>query len=137
MIKKLAFVSLVLISSIANAAWVAVVDTASGTFYADKSSIHVVDGYVQVLDLYDQKSPDKTTDGKTYYSTTHVSQYDCLGKRMRMMEGAYYSSPMGKGAMVGESKLVNKDGSLYPGQWKNPPPGSAFDIMMKAVCPAR
>lgn len=50
--------------------------------------------------LYDFKRQDFTPDGRGLYSTVVLREYDCAGRRVRLLSYVDFSGPMGSGTAV-------------------------------------
>lgn len=127
--KILLAIALTLFSTAAMAKWTTVgkSEGATGfTVYADKSSAKKAGNLSNMWALFDFNS-ERTTKQFRYLSYKQRVEYDCNGKKSRVMEYSLHSKHMGKGGAVYKYSK--------PGQWKTVTPdsvaGNLFDIACK------
>lgn len=78
--------------------------------YADRESLHVGSGRATMHGLYDFRRRDFTPQGRELLSTVVLREYDCEGRRVRLVSAIDFSGPMGQGEPV----LVSADA----GRWE-------------------
>jgi hypothetical protein len=115
---------LALFSGNAFAEWTAV-GMANNIYaaFADKDSIRRNGSTASMHGLYDFKRQDFTPEGRGLYSTAVLREYDCEGRRVRLMSSIDFSGHMGEGEAVSTSNRVGRweavvEGSLDEAYWK-------------------
>jgi hypothetical protein len=81
------------------------------TPYADKATIHKLGANVSMSGLYDFSRGDLTPEGKPLLSTVVLREYDCAGRRVRLLSYIDFSGHMGAGRAV---STVNRAGRWEP-----------------------
>ena len=115
--------STVMLSSPSYAEWTKVNKDADGnTNYIDFEGLRKIDGYVYWWILSDILHP--TLQG--HLSSRTYNQGDCKLFRVKYLSWAFHIEPMGGGA-------GGSGGPINP-EWNYPPPNSAMESMLKAVC---
>ena len=66
--------------------------------YADRDSIRRQGGMATMHGLYDFRRQDFTPEGRGLYSTAVLREYDCAGRRVRLLSSIDFSGRMGEGA---------------------------------------
>ena len=95
----------------AAAGWTAVGgDGSVYTAYADRDTIRRNGGKASMTGLYDFKRGDRTPEGKGYFSTTVLREYDCDARAVRLLSHIDFSAQMGGGDAVAMSSR--------PGRWE-------------------
>lgn len=99
--RRLLLLGLALCSSAALAGWTAVGE-ANEVFaaFADPDSIRREGEMVKMSGLYDFKRQDFTPEGFGFRSTVVLREYDCAGRRVRLLSYVDYSAPMATGTAV-------------------------------------
>ena len=97
--KKLVFV-LLLVSAPAWTEWTLVRGDEQFEFYSDPSTIRKKGNMVKMWSLNDYKVAQRTEEGKVYLSARHHGDYDCEGKRFRVLNFSYHSGQMAGGSVV-------------------------------------
>ena len=118
------FLSSMIMSSVAYAEWTKVVENVSGvTFYVDLERIKKHNGKVYFWELADYLKPDKhgVISAKTYVEA------ECGHFRFRWLNASFYKGPMGSLPLVLSNNTPEID-------WKYPPPNTADEAVLKAVC---
>jgi hypothetical protein len=121
---------LVLFSSGARADWTAV---APGneiySAYADKASIRRSGSVASMDGLYDFRRQDFTPEGRGLYSTAVLREYDCAGRRVRLLSAIDFSGHMGEGVVVSASDRH--------GRWEAIVAGGIDEAYWTVACSAR
>ncbi len=115
----------VMFSSTSFAEWKKVITNVSGdTFYVDFESIRKHDGHVYWWDLTDYFEPSElgVSSAKTYL------QGDCKVFRYKWLSLSFHREPMGGGTSE-VIKLNKKDK-----KWRDPPPPSSEELILKSIC---
>lgn len=125
--KKIALLATLLFSvmfpSASFAEWTRMSENERGTtYYLDFERIRKVDGYVYWWTLSDSLKPNQSG----AFSAKVYMQSDCKLFRSKSISLSFHKEPMGGG--LGES-VSPKDP-----KWRYPPPNSAFEASLKAVC---
>lgn len=71
--------------------------------YADRDSIRRQGGMATMHGLYDFRRQDFTPEGRGLYSTVVLREYDCAGRRVRLLSSIDFAGRMGEGAAVSTS----------------------------------
>ena len=121
-VKKLFFISLILLSSTALADWVQVGESNDGIFYFDPDTVRKDGDLRKVWGIQDLKDRDK--DGEK--SRRYREEYDCKGARKR-----YLSATTHSGSMAGGDTLMTVS---EPSPWSEIRPESVGDDILKLVC---
>jgi hypothetical protein len=116
-----------LVSGAAAADWTAV-GRADEIYaaYADRDSIRRAGGVVSMQGLYDFRRQDFTPEGLGLYSTAVLREYDCAGRRVRLMSAIDFAGHMGTGAAVSASGT--------PGRWEPVLEGGIDDAYLRVAC---
>ena len=123
----LAMLLAVVSSSSAVAEWVEVVKLEAGNLYVNPATIRINGELVEIRTLYDLYTPViDETNGKPYVSQKVDVEYDCKGKRWRVLEHFWFTGRMGEGQMV---EYFSESTKLSP-----IPPSSAVEIVWKRAC---
>jgi hypothetical protein len=94
--------------------------------YADKDSIRRAGAVVTMHGLYDFRRQDFTPEGRGLYSTAVLREYDCAGRRVRLMQAIDFSGHMGEGAAVSTSGT--------PRRWEPVVEGGIDDVFWQIAC---
>jgi hypothetical protein len=91
--------------------------------YADQASIRPRGANVSMSGLYDFRRRDFTPDGKGLFSTVVLREYDCAGRRVRLLSAISFAEHMGAGEAVSTSAETGRwesivDGALDEAYWK-------------------
>ena len=97
--------------------------------YADTATIRRVGGVVTMHGLYDFPRQDFTPDGKALFSTAVLREYDCEGRRVRLMSSVDFAGHMGEGEPVSTSRS--------PRRWEGVVPGGIDDAFWQIACSPR
>jgi hypothetical protein len=101
-------------------------DEHNAVYYADRSTIKVKENMATMLTLIDFKGGAVTGAYKHASETSHV-EYDCKGKRYRLLDYYLYSEGMGKGKMV--------DGNAIKDKWTPMPQLESMNgLLLKLAC---
>ena len=100
---------LALSSAGASAQWTAV---GGGDYihtpYADKSTIRRAGSMVHMSGMYDFRQQDFTPEGKGLYSTVVLREYDCAGRRVRLLSSIDFSGHMATGSAISSSARTGR-----------------------------
>ena len=121
---------LALFSGTAAADWTAV-GRANEIYsaYADLGSLRRQEGVASMHGLYDFRRQDFTPEGRGLYSTAVLREYDCPGRRVRLLSAIDFSGHMGEGTAVSTSAA--------PGRWEPVHPGGIDDEFWQLACSAK
>jgi hypothetical protein len=91
--------------------------------FADKTTIHARGASVSMSGMYDFMRKDFTPDGKGLLSTVVLREYDCAGRRVRLLSAIDFSEHMGAGEAVSTSADAGRwepviEGALDEAYWK-------------------
>jgi hypothetical protein len=132
-VMKRMLILLMLVSLPARAEWVEVMtgekDGASSTIYIDSGTLRKTsDGRrMWVMYSYEKRTQVEGNGRLDYYKSSRVlEEFDCQDKRIRSLEGLFYTEPMLKGSMV--VQYVN------PTRWEFQRPNSVGEGLLKGVC---
>jgi hypothetical protein len=122
-------VALALFSGAAAGDWAAV-GRANEIYaaYADLDSIRRNGGVATMHGLYDFRRQDFTPEGRGLYSTAVLREYDCAGRRVRLLSSIDFSGHMGEGTPVSASDA--------PGRWEAVHEGGIDEAYWTVVCGA-
>lgn len=125
--------SLVLLSFLGLAPGLAAADwtrVGEGDFihdaYADRQAIRRHGDNVTMPGLYDFKKADLTPEGLPFRSTVVVREYDCRGRRVRLLSYIDFAEPMGAGAVVGQVQRA--------GRWEAVVEGAQDERFLQVAC---
>lgn len=97
----LALAALLAAGSAGAADWTLVApDNGVFTAHADRASIQRGAATVRMLGLYDFPRGDFTPEGRPYRSTLAEREYDCPGRRVRMLGWTDHAGALGRGPVV-------------------------------------
>jgi hypothetical protein len=94
--------------------------------YADKATIRRNANVVSMHGLYDFRRQDYTPEGRGLYSTAVLREYDCAGRRVRLLSSIDFSGHMGEGVPVSTSHR--------PGRWETVLEGGIDDAYLRIAC---
>ncbi|MSQ53808.1 MAG: hypothetical protein EXR31_00415 [Betaproteobacteria bacterium] len=115
------------LSGVARADWTLVVASENlYSAYADRGSIQRNGDSVTMLDLYDFGKGDRTPDGRPYFSTTVLREYNCAGYAVRILSYMDYAGRMGEGDVVSSVRRV--------GRWEPVHEGAMDEAFWKIAC---
>ncbi len=97
--------------------------------FADKATLHRNGGVATMHGLYDFRRQDFTPDGRGLYSTAVLREYDCTGRRVRLMSSIDFSGHMGAGAPVSTS--------TDPRRWEEIVAGGIDEAYWNVACAAK
>jgi hypothetical protein len=97
--------------------------------YADTATIRRAGGVATMHGLYDFRRQDFTPEGRGLYSTAVLREYDCEGRRVRLMSSVDFAGHMGQGAAVSSSSA--------PRRWEAVAEGGIDDAFWQIACSAR
>ncbi len=115
------------VSASASAEWTLVVkDDKIYAAFADKDSIRKR-GHMSVMHgMYDFPRQDFTPEGKGLFSTAVLREYDCKGRRVRLLSAIDFSGHMGAGTAVSTIDT--------PRRWEDVVEGSIDEAFWKIAC---
>lgn len=96
--------------------------------YADKGTIESVGGSVRMSGLYDFLMPDFSADGQPQSSTVVLREYDCPGRRVRLLAYVDYAGRMGKG------RVISPPNAKGPARWEDVVPGALDEKFLDLAC---
>ena len=119
--------ALALFSSAAAADWTGV-GRANEIYsaYADRDSIRRQGSIVTMHGLYDFRRQDFTPEGRGLYSTAVLREYDCAGRRVRLLSSIDFAGRMGEGNPVSTSDRR--------GRWEGVLEGGIDDAFLHVAC---
>ncbi len=121
------FALLAMYNSCAWADWTPVAsDNDIYSAYADRTSIHARGANVSMSGMYDFRKRDFNPEGKGLYSTVVLREYDCGGRRVRLLSAIDFSGHMGEGEAV--------SASADPGRWEPIIEGALDEAYLKVAC---
>jgi len=120
-----AFLSSLIMTSVANAEWTAVGEskTAGDTYYVDFERIKKQDGKVYYWALCDYLKPSPTG----VMSETIYTEAECGSFRYRWLTDTFYKGPMATGDVSSSNNTPMKN-------WYYPSSDSVAEIILNAVC---
>jgi hypothetical protein len=96
--------------------------------FADKATIRRSGNIASMQGLYDFRKQDFTPEGRGLYSTAVLREYDCAGRRVRLLSSIDFSGHMGEGAAVSTSSTR--------GRWEAVHDGGVDDAYLRIACAA-
>ena len=92
------------------------------TPYADTATIRKLGDNVRMAGLYDFARGDLTPEGKPYFSTVVLREYDCRGHQVRLLSYIDFSAHMGAGSAVTQVERAGRwepvvEGALDEAYW--------------------
>jgi hypothetical protein len=99
--------------------------------FADKATIRRNGSLATMHGLYDFRKQDFTPEGLGLYSTAVLREYDCAGRRVRLLSAIDFSGPMGAGTPVSTSNGDN------PRRWEEVLAGGIDDEFWQTACGER
>jgi hypothetical protein len=97
--------------------------------YADGDSIRRQGSMATMHGLYDFRRQDFTPEGRGLYSTAVLREYDCAGRRVRLMSAIDFSGHMGEGTAVSATST--------PRRWEAIVAGGIDDAFWQIACSAK
>ncbi len=94
--------------------------------FADKASIRRNGELASMHGLYDFRRRDTTPEGLGLYSTAVLREYDCGGRRVRLLSAIDFSGHMGEGEPVSRS--------ARPGRWESVVDGGIDEAYWRVAC---
>ena len=94
--------------------------------YADRQAIRRLGDNLTMPGLYDFKKADFTPQGLAFRSTVVVREYDCRGRRVRMLSFTDYAEPMGAGLVVAQMQRT--------GRWEAVVEGALDERFLQVAC---
>lgn len=127
--KRVFFITLLVLSSGPTYAdWAAIGDNVDlDTIYVDIETIRLKGELAEVWVLTDSKLAKRFLGTNSFYlSVRQLQQFNCDEERSRILNATWFSSNMGKGAVI--------DTLTKEGQWNPLPPGSVGRRLMEVIC---
>ena len=125
-----AALALALFSGAATADWTAVgKPNEIYSAFADRESVRRNGDAATMHGLYDFRRQDFTPAGRSLYSTVVLREYDCRGRRVRLVSSIDFSGAMGTGTPV--------DTSTDARRWEAVLPGALDDAFWRIACGAK
>ena len=110
-----------------HADWQAIGTADLFSHYIDRGSIIKTDQLAKMTVLDDYKAPQKTLDGKPFFSVRTREEYDCKKEKVRTHSVIAHADHMGKGVYVW--------GNNYPNDpWRPISRGSLDETYLKIAC---
>jgi len=129
-LRLLAACLLALVSGNARADWTAVGEANEiYAAYADAGSIRRNGALATMHGLYDFRRPDFTPEGRGLLSTVVLREYDCEGRRVRLLSSIDFAGNMGRGEAVKTS--------THSGRWESVHEEGIDDAYLRVACAAR
>jgi hypothetical protein len=97
--------------------------------FADRATIHRKGSLATMHGLYDFRKQDFTPEGLGLYSTAVLREYDCAGRRVRLLSAIDFSGHMGAGTPVATSN--------EPRRWEDVVAGGIDDEFWQVACSAK
>lgn len=94
--------------------------------FADRESIRRTGDLVHMHGLYDFRRRDTTPEGRGLFSTAVLREYDCAGRRVRLVSAADFSGHMGEGEVVSSSART--------GRWEDVHAGGIDEAFLQVAC---
>ena len=116
---------LLLVTGSAWAEWVWVTEADAADVYIDPETIREDGNLVKLWEVHDLKQLHK--DG--HLSRRIRTEYDCKEERLRFLSLSKHSGPMASG-----TTLFTHDAPGKPDTWRQIPPGTVANRVLKIVC---
>ena len=97
--------------------------------FADRATIHRKGSLATMHGLYDFRKQDFTPEGRGLYSTAVLREYDCAGRRVRLLSAIDFSGHLGAGTPVSTS--------TEPRRWEAVVAGGIDDEFWQVACSAK
>ena len=127
--KLLAYLSLTIICTGAQAEWSRVGAGDNYTTYVDTASLRKNNNIVKIWTLDDFKTAkSRLTPGldlKTYFSSTHLLEFDCKEEYFNILYSLLYEQPMAKGEIIDSDNVPSKSPVV---------PGSVGELIFGLAC---
>jgi hypothetical protein len=108
----------------ALAEWTRMDGNATTTIYIDTGAIRKSTDGRQAPFMMDRSTPDS----EGVRSMIDVYEFDCAGKRVRLVQSTDFKGAMGTGAIVSANRT--------PLEWSDVLPATRLDVSLKSVCKA-
>jgi hypothetical protein len=119
--------SLFLVSGAVLADWTKIApDNDIYSAFADTATIRRNGSLVRMQGLYDFRRQDFTPEGRGLHSTAVLREYDCEGRRVRLLSSIDFSGRMGAGAPVSTSST--------PRRWEAVAAGGIDEAYWQVAC---
>lgn len=97
--------------------------------YADRDTLRRHGAVATMHGLYDFRRQDFTPTGRGLYSTAVLREYDCAGRRVRLLSAIDFAGPMGTGEVVSTAEASRR--------WDGVVAGGIDDAFLTFVCDRR
>lgn len=97
--------------------------------FADRQTIRRSGAMASMHGLYDFRRQDFTPEGRGLYSTAVLREYDCAGRRVRLLSSIDFSGHMGEGEAVSNSTRI--------GRWEGIVEGGIDEAYWNVACGQR
>ena len=94
--------------------------------FADRESIRRSGDLVRMHGLYDFRRRDFTPEGRGLFSTAVLREYDCAGRRVRLLSAIDFAGHMGEGEVVSTSARA--------GRWEGVVAGGIDEEFLRVAC---
>jgi hypothetical protein len=94
--------------------------------YADRATLKRAGAVATLHGLFDFRRQDFTPEGRGLYSTAVLKEFDCEGRRARLVSAIDFAGPMGAGEAVSTSTA--------PGRWETVVDGGIDDAFWQIAC---
>jgi len=126
-ILAIASTALLAVSATARADWTPLgVENEIYTAYVDRGSIRRQDGRAHMAGMYDFRKQDFTPDGHGLYSTVVLREYDCAGRKVRLLSYIDFVGHKGEGGVVSKNQHI--------GRWEEIVEGGVDEAYWKVAC---
>ena len=96
------------------------------TAYADRGTIRREGASTFMRGMYDFRRGDLTPEGHLFHSTTVEREYDCAGRRVRLLAYEDHAQRFGEGPVVGSARSVRR--------WEEIVEGSVDSAFLALAC---
>lgn len=76
--------------------------------YADRATIRRNGALATMQGMYDFPRGDLTPEGRVFHSTTVDREYDCAGRKVRLIDYADHAGRLGEGVVVSIEKIPSR-----------------------------
>lgn len=126
--KKILITLLMLLSSVANAAWVSYGETDLGKYYVDPERVSQNGSYMTVWTKVNLFNPKPNSAGNIYRSSMQSYMVDCRGQRQALRALVYYAGQDGQGTVLNTYDYTNEL------KWNLVVPNSIGEALLTMLC---
>jgi hypothetical protein len=112
---------LLLTAAPAGASWLKIAEVMDAVLYIDPATRQQEGPYIRIATLDDLKVAGPGGE----ISLSFVREFDCRGRRVRVIDAAAFSGPMASGRILG---------SESGGRWNDVVPGTTGEDILRFVC---